>query len=76
MFMNRERVKFIKAMYPKGTRIKLISMEDPWSPVEPGTCGTVDAVDSIGQIHMTWDNGRTLALIYGEDRFTVLQEGM
>ena len=61
--------KVYKEMYPKGTRIELISMDDPFAPVEPGTQGTVDFVDDMGQIHMKWDNGRTLALIPSEDVF-------
>jgi hypothetical protein len=32
-----------------------------------GIIGTVDFVDNIGQLQMTWDNGRTLALVPGED---------
>ena len=47
-------------------------MSDPWSPVPAGTEGTVEEVDSIGQIHMSWDNGRTLALVPGEDSFSKL----
>lgn len=58
-----------KEMYPKGTRIELISMEDPYAPIEPGTQGTVEFVDDMGQIHMRWDNGRTLALVPSEDNF-------
>ena len=58
-----------KEMYPKGTRIELISMEDPFAPIESGTQGTVEFVDDMGQIHMRWDNGRTLALIPDEDSF-------
>lgn len=58
-----------KEMYPKGTRIELISMEDPYAPIEPGTQGTVEFVDDMGQIHMRWDNGRTLALVPSEDSF-------
>ena len=63
------KVKMYKEMYPKGTRIELISMEDPFAPIEPGTKGTVVCVDDMGTIHMQWDKGRTLGLIPGEDRF-------
>lgn len=64
----------IKKKYPAGTRIKLINMDDPWNPVEPGTEGTVELVDDIGQIHMKWDNGRTLALVPGQDDFEIINE--
>ena len=65
-------IKFIKEQYPPGTRIRLNSMYDPFAPIEPGTEGIVDLVDDAGQLHMKWDNGRTLAIIPGEDSFTVL----
>ena len=58
-----------KEMYPAGTRIELISMDDPFAPVEAGTQGTVVCVDDMGTIHMRWDNGRSLGLIPGEDSF-------
>ena len=61
-------------MYPAGTRIVLNAMNDPWAPVDMGTRGTVDHVDDIGQIHMCWDNGRTLPLVPGEDSFRKLNE--
>ena len=61
-----------KEMYPPGTRVVLNHMEDPWSPVPTGTRGTVAAVDAIGQIHMKWDNGRSLALVPGVDSFRKL----
>ena len=67
------KVKMYKEMYPKGTRIELISMEDPFSPIEPGTKGTVVCVDDMGTIHMKWDNGRTLGLIPGEDSFRKIE---
>lgn len=57
--------------YPTGTRIKLIFMDDP-RPVEPGTYGIVDHVDGAGQLHMRWDNGRTLAVNSDIDKFEVL----
>ena len=66
------RAQYAKRNYPPGTRIRLLSMSDPIAPVPDGTTGTVDLVDDAGQIHMKWDNGRTLALIPGEDSFEVL----
>lgn len=65
-------VEFIKEQYPKGTRIRLNSMEDPYAPIAPGTEGEVDFVDDLGSLHMKWSNGRSLALIPGEDSFSVL----
>ena len=65
-------VKFIQEQYPPGTRIRLNSMSDPYSPVPTGMEGIVDWVDDEGQIQMTWNNGRTLPLVPGEDSFTVL----
>lgn len=67
-------VASIKKKYPAGTRIKLINMDDPWHPVEPGTEGTVKLVDDIGQLHMKWDNGRTLALVPGQDEFEIIDK--
>lgn len=60
--------------YPEGTRLILNSMNDPYAPVPPGTRGTVDFVDDAGQIHMKWDNGRTLAIVPSEDDFRKLTE--
>ena len=65
-------VKFIQEQHPPGTRIRLNSMSDPYSPVPTGMEGIVDWVDDEGQIQMTWNNGRTLPLVPGEDSFTVL----
>lgn len=52
--------------YKVGDRIKLIHMKDSQA-VPSGTCGTIDYIDDIGQLHMKWDNGRTLAVNLDED---------
>ena len=51
-----------KKEYPPGTRVFLEHMNDPYHPVPAGTRGTVDHVDDMDNIHVTWDNHRTLSL--------------
>lgn len=59
----------IRKKYPIGTRLRLISMDDPYQHPCNGMEGTVRFVDDAGTIHMFWDNGSTLGLIPGTDRF-------
>ena len=65
--MNREMVKHIKELYPAGCRVQLDSMDDVQAPPK-GTRGTVIAVDSIGTIHVEWENGSSLGVVFGHDR--------
>ena len=76
--MNRlslwaSRLEDTRRSYPPGTRVRLAGMADEPCPVEPGTCGTVLAVDDAGQLLMQWDNGRSLSLLPGVDSFEVLE---
>lgn len=68
------QAKVVKENYPPGTRIMLLAMEDPFAPVPSGTRGTVKFVDDIGQLHMSWDNGRSLSVVPGEDSFRRLTD--
>lgn len=70
---NENKVKRIKELYPKGTEIELISMEDSYA-VPSGTHGVVDFVDDMGTIFMNWDNGSTLGLVVGEDKFKIIKK--
>lgn len=72
-FPSREEVEETRKEYPAGTRIQLGYMKDDYSHLTPGSEGTVEYVDDAGQIHMNWDDGSTLALIPGEDVFTVIK---
>lgn len=63
-----------KKLYPPGTKIELISMNDPYSPVPACTRGTVKFVDSMGTIFPEWDNGRALGVVPGEDSFRKLTQ--
>ena len=65
--MNRELVKELRAIYPAGTRVELVQMDDPYRYIEPGLKGTVKAVDDMATIHIAWDNGFSLGAVYGVD---------
>lgn len=71
--LNRERVGEIKALYPEGTKVELVYMADRYAPKE-GTKGTVIHVDDIGQVHVIWDDGSTLALVPGVDEWETISE--
>ena len=73
-FPSRSQVDFTRSSYPPGTRIVLSRMNDPFSPVELGTRGTVRYVDDADQVGVTWDNGRSLSLIPGVDSFRKLTQ--
>lgn len=60
-----------KLLYTPGMRLQLIAMSNDPHPVPSGTYGTVDYVDDIGTIHVTWDNGSCLGLVK-EDKFQVV----
>ena len=66
MFPRREVVEEVRKRYPKGTRVVLVGMEDVQAP-PVGTKGTVVFVDDTATIHVEWDNGSTLGVVYGED---------
>lgn len=69
-----QQAKRYQAEYPPGTRIMLLGMENDPRPVEANTRGTVRVVDDIGTIHCTFDNGRSLGMVPGEDSFRKLTE--
>ena len=66
-----QELEQLRKRYPTGTKIRLIAMTDPQAP-PPGTLGKVQFVDDIGDIHVAWQNGSSLALIPGVDAFEVL----
>ena len=71
-FPTENELEMLRAKYPKGTRIRLIHMNDP-QPVPSGTIGEVALVDDCGNVHMIWQNGRSLAIIEGIDDFEIIE---
>lgn len=72
---SAKEVEQIKRDYPIGTRIKLEHMNDSMHPVPDGVRGSVRFIDDAGQLHMDWDNGRSLAVIPNVDSFRKLTAG-
>jgi hypothetical protein len=65
-FPDREIVESLRKEYPAGTRVELVRMDDAYAP-PIGTGGTVTGVDDTGSLLVSWDNGSSLNVVYGED---------
>lgn len=65
-FPSNEQVASVSRLYPAGTRVELLHMDDPQAP-PARTRGTVTGVDDTGSIMVNWDNGSGLNVIYGVD---------
>lgn len=55
----------------KGARIRLGFMGDDPDPLPPGSLGTVTGGNGA-QIYVDWDSGRSLILVVGVDRWSVV----
>ena len=71
--LRREQIERLKERYPAGTVVRLGQMEGEHQ-MPSGMEGKVIDVDDIGQIHVEWENGSTLALNVEEDDFTVVPQ--
>lgn len=65
--MRKEMVAYLREKYPVGLRVELTHIEDIYTRLTEGAKGTVMGVDDMGTIHVKWDCGSTLGLIYGVD---------
>lgn len=72
--ISEDKLNEIKENYPPETKIKLLKDMEDKQPILAGTIGIVDYIDSEGQLHMKWENGRTLALIPEVDQFEVISK--
>ena len=66
-FPNKQTSERLRKMYPKGSRVELVSMSDPFTKLRPGDQGTVQFIDDLGTIFVDWDCGSGLGVAYGED---------
>ena len=73
--IRKETLEHLRSQYPAGTRVELTHMNDPWNTrLHEGCRGTVVAVDDIGTIHVAWDCGSSLGVVYGEDSCKVVTD--
>lgn len=65
----------LEEMYPVGSRVQLEYMEpDPYSKLQPGDLGTIKVIDDAGSLHISWDRGGSLAMLYKVDRCKCLMK--
>ena len=66
--ISKAALESLRERYPAGTRVELVSMDDPYNKcLVPGCRGTVAGVDDMGTIHVAWDCGSSLGIVYGVD---------
>lgn len=65
MITNSE-LNVLRKQFPTGCKVKLVEMDDPFAP-PIGTTGVIRYVDDIGTIHVKWENGSGLGVVYGKD---------
>ncbi|MGH2116030.1 DUF4314 domain-containing protein [Aerococcus urinaeequi] len=49
-------------------------VDDPYSNLIPGDEGTVSDVDDIGTIHIKWDKGSSLGIVFGVDKCLIIEQ--
>lgn len=66
-FPPKEVVARLKEQYPRGTRVELVYMNDSYTKLKEGAKGSVAYVDDAGTVHINWDCGSSLGVVYGVD---------
>ena len=73
--ISEKTVERSRKEYPTGVKVELLHMDDPYNTkLFPGARGTVKAVDDMGTIHVWWDCGSSLGVVYGEDSCKIITE--
>lgn len=73
--IKKEELEALREKYPKGCRVELVKMDDPFREMPPGLQGVVTDVDDSGSVHVDWQNGSSLAVIFGEDECRKVEDG-
>ena len=70
---TQKELKDLRRKYPKETKVCLLKMEDDPFPVPVGTFGVVNGVDDTGSLLISWQNGRSLNVLYGIELVEVVE---
>jgi hypothetical protein len=65
--ITKNQLERLRKQYQVGSVVKLLLMEDSLAP-KIGTAGKVFNIDDTGTIHVKWENGSTLGVVYGVDK--------
>jgi hypothetical protein len=60
-----------------GDRVELLFINDTWTRLDKGSKGTVFKIDDTQServIWIRWENGETLALLEGIDKYKIIKE--
>lgn len=58
--------KKLESIYQKGTKVELVKMNDIYTSIPVGTKGVVSHIDDTATIFVSWKNGSSLGVVYGE----------
>ena len=72
--IDEETLKDLRKKYPKGSKVRLTQMDDPYTTIPKGTIGTVSKVDDAGTIHVSWGTGNSVGIVYGIDKCKLVEE--
>lgn len=69
---NTDLIK--ESYYMLGKRVQLISTTDQYTSLTYGDLGTINYIDDIGTVFISWDNGSNLGLVPGVDRWKIIHD--
>lgn len=55
-----------------GQRVRAIQINDPYTEIKSGECGTIRFIDDFNTIHVKWDSGSMLGIIPEIDEFEII----
>ena len=70
--INSKPLEKLRKKYPVGKVVELVKMDDIQAP-PVGTKGVVEFIDDIGTIHIKWENGSSLGVVYGVDICRIIE---